>query len=597
MTRKSRRGSALRRTALVLGCLLIVLALWVGVRGALAVQQLSQAVPLATALKADLISGDTAQAQSVAKDLSDKTASAVSLTGDVGWALTEFIPFLGANLQAVRIAAQSADILAAHVVTPLIGLTDGGGVKQLAPRDGRVDYSFLQDAESAAAAANGAAVNAQALLATIDRQFLIAPVDDAVVTLTGVVDSAASAAQALNALTHLTPRMLGADAPRNTLLVFQNPAELRATGGLMGAMALIHSDAGAMTLVRQATAGELNQGIDPPLAQLSDETKAVFGLLPAQLISDANVTPDFAQSAQIVSAVWERTFGDTISSVISVDPVALGYILAATGPIELPNGMMVSEENAVSYLLTDVYFDSDVEEQNIVFASVAAAVFDRIASGQVDAPALLAALVRAGDEHRVFLWNADSSEQDFTAGTTLQGLLPNAQVGSRSFGLYFNDATASKMDPYLTTSVQWGVVEECRNDGRATAVFEVTMTNTAPANAGETFPPSVTGAGAHGTPAGSIRTAVIMYGARDGVWGQALLDGQESPLFTVTTSQFATATHLIELAPGQSTKLTFRMLLAPGASEGGAIGELLTTPALNLSVEKTERFDCGIGLR
>jgi hypothetical protein len=365
----------------------------------------------------------------------------------------------------------------------------------------------------------------------------------------------------------------------------------------MGAMALIRSDAGAMTLVRQATAGDLNQGIDPPIAQLSEETKAVFGQLPAQLISDANVTPDFAQTARIVSTVWERTFGDTISTVISVDPVALGYILEATGPVELPNGMVVSEENAVSYLLTDVYFDSDVNEQDIVFASVAAAVFERIASGQVDAPALLAALVRAGDEHRIFLWNADASEQDFIAGTTLEGLLPNAQAGSRSFGLYLNDATASKMDPYLTTSVKWGFAEACRNDGRATAVFEVTMSNTAPENAGETFPPSVTGAGAHGTPAGNIRTAVIMYGARDGVWGQALLDGQGSPVFTVTTSQFATATHLVELAPGQSTQLTFRMLLAPDAGGGVATAELLTTPALNFLEEKTNGFDCKLGLR
>jgi hypothetical protein len=380
-------------------------------------------------------------------------------------------------------------------------------------------------------------------------------------------------------------------------LVFQNPAELRATGGLMGAMALVSADHGKLSLIHQATAGELNQGIVPPLDALSDDTKAVFGQQPARLISDANVTPDFAQTAQIVSSVWEEKFGEPISAVISLDPVALSYILAATGPIVLPDGTEVSSENAVQYLLTDVYFLLDPTEQNAVFATVAAAVFETIAAGNVDAAQLLTALVRAGDEHRIFLWNVDATQQEFISGTTLADLLPAPVAGGPSFGLYFNDATASKMDPYLDTSVAWGFTEQCREDGRATAVFEVTMTNTAPLDAGTAFPPSVTGGGVHGTPAGSIRTAVMMYGDPNGVWGQALRDGVESPVFTVTTSRFATATHLVELAPGQSTQLTFRMLLPSEISSGLGPASLIATPALNFSKEKSERFDCKIGLR
>jgi hypothetical protein len=576
----------------------VVLALWVGIRGALAAQQLNQATPIATSLKKNLLAGDKVTAESEARDLSARTSAAASLTGDPGWAAAELIPFVGPNLQALRLAATSAAVVSTQVVTPLVGLTDAADLKRLAPHDGTIDYSFLEKSAAATAEANGAAVQAQALLAQIDPRFLIAPLGDAVVTLTSAVDSAASAVHAINALTHITPKVLGAGGSTNTLVVVQNPAELRATGGLMGAMALINADKGVLSLVRQATAGDLNHNIVPPVDVVNEDTAAVFGLQPARLISDANVTPDFAQSAEIVSTVWHEKFGDNISSVISLDPVALSYILGATGPVELPGGQVISQENAVSYLLTDVYFQLDPTEQDAVFAAVAAVVFDHIASGQVDATALLAAVARSGDEHRIFVWNADPKDQKFIAGTTLADLLPSSAKGNAGFGLYLNDATASKMDPYLTTSVVWGLQDHCRQDGRTTAIFDVTLTNTAPANAGEVFPPSVTGAGGHGTPAGNIRTSVMMYGIPDGVWGQALLDGVETPVFTVTTAHYATATRLVELAPGQGTQLTFRMLMPDGVDAHTMSTRLISTPALHFEAEENaEKFDCKIGLR
>ena len=63
-------------------------------------------------------------------------------------------------------------------------------------------------------------------------------VDELSVTTT----SAARAAE-------LIPPMLGADGKRRYFLAFQNPAESRGTGGLLGAYGVLEADQGASTCV------------------------------------------------------------------------------------------------------------------------------------------------------------------------------------------------------------------------------------------------------------------------------------------------------------------------------------------------------------
>ncbi len=51
----------------------------------------------------------------------------------------------------------------------------------------------------------------------------------------------------------LLPPMLGADGPRDYLVVFQNLAEPRATGGMFGSFAVVHTDQGKVTVLDEGT--------------------------------------------------------------------------------------------------------------------------------------------------------------------------------------------------------------------------------------------------------------------------------------------------------------------------------------------------------
>ena len=49
--------------------------------------------------------------------------------------------------------------------------------------------------------------------------------------------------------------------------------------------------------------------------------------------------------------MWRANIGGRVDGVISFDPVALSYLLKATGPVKIGNGETITSDNAVSYLL------------------------------------------------------------------------------------------------------------------------------------------------------------------------------------------------------------------------------------------------------
>ena len=99
------------------------------------------------------------------------------------------------------------------------------------------------------------AVNAaRSRVAGIDRSDLIAPVGDAVLTLSRAPEGAAALTANGARAARLLPPMLGADGPRNYLVAFQNLAEPRATGGIFGSCALIRTDRGTISIVDHGAA-------------------------------------------------------------------------------------------------------------------------------------------------------------------------------------------------------------------------------------------------------------------------------------------------------------------------------------------------------
>lgn len=559
-----------------LGAVLLFAIIWIAARGYLAQRALNDAVPAADRVKTAIAAGDLAGAARAADELRQKTGDAAALTSDPIWITAEGVPWIGPNLTAVRTAAAASDTVASRVVKPLVAAGSAIDLRALAINNGRMDLAPIMAAQPAVAKARAAYTAARTSVASIETGQLLSPVAGGVQRLHDVLDRATPEIDALGNAVRLLPAMLGAGGPRDYLLVAQNPAELRSTGGLIGAVALIHADNGAISLQRQAAGTSIGPW-ESSVADVPLSTEGLYGPLVGRYLQDANLTPDFPLAAATASRMWTTSFGGTVDGVIAVDPVVLSGLLKATGPVTLTTGDRLTSSNAVKLLLSDVYQRyEDPAQQDAFFASAASAVFTRLSAGGVDGKKLLGALAAAGDSHRVLIWSAHGSDQKVLAGTTLAGGLPASDLSTAGIGVYFNDATGSKMDYYLGTSVAAGSAV-CRADGKPSTVVSVTLKNRAPADAGTALPRYVTGGGTYGVTPGHIRTRVAIYGPAEGFLAATQSDGRDYPTVAGIDRSRPVSLFTVELAPGESKTVSVQFL---NAQQTSADLSVVTTPTL-----------------
>jgi hypothetical protein len=305
-----------------------------------------------------------------------------------------------------------------------------------------------------------------------------------------------------------------------------------------------------------------------PVLPLDAEQQRIYSIRMGKFMQDVNLTPDFPSAAKIGQEMWERKTGQRVDGVLSIDPIALGYILEATGPVsvadaglaavaatsELPTEL--TGANVVQTLLSDVYAKIDRPElQDAYFASVAQQIFVALSGGEADAKRLISSVTRAAEEGRVLVWSAKKEEQAVISGHSLSGSVSGSSVRPAQFGVYFNDGTGAKMDYYVKRTVQ--LVKECPRDGYEQTTVRVTSTNTAPTDAATTLPPYVTGGGAFGVPPGSVQTNIVAYGPVQANAETAKLDGERTDFAPFVHSNRPVGVLAIRLAPGESKTVDF----------------------------------------
>lgn len=588
----ARRGSGARVVlwvVLALVLLLILAVAWIGVRGFLARGHLERAVGDVNTLRSQLTGGDTAAVQGTAKHLQDEAGAARSLTGDPIWGASQYIPFFGTNLRAVRQVSVVVDDVARNAVTPVSGVVGKFSTDSFAPKNGKIDLQPIEDAQPAVAKATSTLQRAERDAQAIDTSATLSPVTTAVGQLRNALQSASAQAGTANRIVQLAPAMLGHDGDRNYLLLFQNNAELRAGGGIPGAVARLQVDDGHIKLAAQASSTDFGK-FDQPVLPLDEDTKSLYGSITGEYIQDVTLTPRFDVSAKLAREMWKQKFGEEVDGVLAIDPVTLSYILRATGPVQLPTGDTLTSDNAVKLLLSDAYSKyPDPKVQDAFFASAASAVFEKVSSGTFDTKQFIAALTQGADEDRLRLWSADNGEQQLINGTSVSGALPSASKATRQFGVYLNDGTGSKMDYYLDKKVSVGS-SVCRKDGRPTSVVQVTLKNTAPADAATSLPEYVTGGGDFGTEPGKIKTLMAVYAPSNAIYLGASQDGKAAGLQTTVDGDHPVAQLRTLLAPGQST--TFRVAFLGEAKYAKAGVEVRSTPGVRESKVQPLQFDC-----
>lgn len=446
-----------RRTALIV--LAAVVAASVAVAGWLIRGGLSARDDLATAqgtftrAQQVALDGDLPGARRLLAEAAIATGRARRTTSDPVWRLAGAVPGLGDTPEAVRVAAAQADLLARDVAPALLQVAGELDPARLRPGGDRIDLAALSAAAQPVAAIQDDLRGVRSALGASVDGWVPGPVAAPLADFRHLVDDLAGTVDGLARTIRLAPPMLGADGPRRYFMGFQNPAEARGTGGLVGAYGILEADAGRVRFVELGTDVQL-RNLDRMPVNLGEDFRALYGEDPAWWVN-SNMSPHFPYAGQIWAAAWERTRGQRLDGVVALDPVSLSYVLAVTGPITLPDGERIGAPDVVRRTLVDAYqrFGTDNDARKQYLVRVSAAAVEKLLSGAGDPRGLLKALSRSAGERRLLVWSARADEEEELTVAGIGGALP------RRSGPYLlvavNNAAGSKLDYYLERSVEY----------------------------------------------------------------------------------------------------------------------------------------------
>ena len=305
-----------------------------------------------------------------------------------------------------------------------------------------------------------------------------------------------------------SPYLLGADKPRSFLVAFQNSAEARGTGGILGAFAIVKFDKGQMSVVKTGSNAILQSLEEIPIP-MPTEYSTLYRSDPA-IWQNSNISPHFPYGAQIWQALWKKQTGEQLDGVIAIDPTMISHVLNSTQSITMKNGVEINADNVVQLTLKDAYktyeTDNDARKQflvdamNSLFAQFTNKGFSKLSMAQ--------GIKKSIVENRILIYLNVSKYEDFLAKTRLGGYL--SEEPNNEYRVVIQNIDASKMDYYLAKEVSIA----CTKSG--TTEVRVTTTNTVDATAAKDLPAYVLTRADKTAPKGLItgqhRFKVFIYG-------------------------------------------------------------------------------------
>jgi hypothetical protein len=321
------------------------------------------------------------------------------------------------------------------------------------------------------------------------------------------------------------------------------------------------------------------QPTSDPILDVPSSTLDLYGNRVGTYVQNATTTADFTMTADLVTSWWSTISDVEPDAVISIDPELIAALLAVTGPVALEDGSEITTDNAVERLLVEPYFRFDVEDQTTYQQESTARLMTHILGASIDVVTWLQVLSEPLEQGRISVWSADSDEQKVLSRTQAAGPLGrHEQAGDDAFAVYFNDATAGKMDPFLKVALSTGAAS-CRSDGLIETAIGVTLTNDAPLDAGTVFPWWVNGGGLEGVEPGTIATNVTVAAPSGSFPGGVTLNGRSVVSSDVDDLGFMSSLAQATVAPGESATLEFRFLHE--GDETDAHPTLLHTPMIH----------------
>ena len=288
----------------------------------------------------------------------------------------------------------------------------------------------------------------------------------------------------------LAPQIAG-ETPRTVLLVFQNDDEVRATGGFVSSVAELELQNGALvaSTFMDSYAVEAHQAEHPPAPEALERWMDASILL----FRDANWSPDFRESAQVMASLYAMDMGRQVDLVVAVNASLAAELLGALGPVWL-EGYDVTVTSANVHEVATTFWAQPLESPGIdaqgaawgdwlahrkdIGAALVTGIMDRLGqAGVADAGALATVLEEAIAQKDLLAWAP--LDRTLQADLVRAGLDGDVQATNGDYLMVVESNVGwNKVNRNVTREIIYRL--DLAN-GEARAELTITLTNASPA--------------------------------------------------------------------------------------------------------------------
>ena len=439
---------------LALGVVVVVLLVW-GALSALSLRSHATAAAERVSQVQDALEQrDLETARQATEAASAETRQAADAAGALPLVLASHLPGRAGSLVAdVRTVVGATDLAVTDGALPLVGVAavveDPSGMLR---EDGSIDVVRLQQTADEVHPAATALAEAQRRVAGVDPDSLPDQLAGGVRSAKEGIDELAGRARDADSALAVLPEALGSQGPRSYLVAFQNPAELRPTGGIIGTWALVTVDDGRTQLQDTGSNDDL-EGLRGPVRDLGPEYAALYAPEDVAYSQNVNLSPHFPSAGLLLSDLWAAQGRPAPDGVVALDPQGMAPLLRGAGDVEVPGGPSVNADTVVDVLLRQAYesFADDQDARKEYLSTLVGTAFaDALGGGAFDT-ATLRGLLDAAEEGHLLAWSSREAEQAALVEAGMSGALP--APSAEAAGVYLSNVSASKLDYYLSEDV------------------------------------------------------------------------------------------------------------------------------------------------
>jgi hypothetical protein len=377
-------------------------------------------------------------------ELSKSSSAAAGAAQDPIVAAFSAIPWLGQDIEALAQASKSAhSIIAAteEVLSTAVAI-------KLQDAEGAVDFDNSGSFRALGSSVGNLAKTVREArddLASIDPASLHFGLDERVARAQELVGEMAAGLTRAEPLIDVTTTILGDRSSQRWFIATNNLAELRGTGGIIGAYAVVTMNNGKMTLERAGSDKELLSMGPIDFSSYPLELRELWGVDLGDW-RDINASAHAPYAAKLVSEGWQQKTGQKVDGVLFVGQGTVAHLISAVDGVTA-RGKEVTGLNAVEFLSKGIYAEfTDVDDKNAVVAEIMARTFQKFQTGKLDLKALWESVVRDSTGDRFVAWSADKDTQRLFELDEVAGVVEDT-YGSK-VQVTLNNAGGNKLDAY-----------------------------------------------------------------------------------------------------------------------------------------------------